>query len=72
MSGNALSFIGKLDRREEMLIMGQQQKRAFLDKLMGNRDPRVVKRFYGLKPVRDVYVPPTRGVDGTYQVMPKN
>ena len=72
MSGNPLNFIGKLDRREEILMMGSLQRRAFLDKLMGNRDPQVVKRFYGLKPVRDVYVPPTRGVDGTYQVMPKN
>ena len=72
MSSNPLNFIGKLDRKEEMLIMGGLQRRAFLDKLMGNRDPRLVKRFYGLKPVRNVYVPPTRGVDGTYQVMPKN
>jgi len=72
MSSNPLNFIGKLDRKEEMLIMGGLQRRAFLDKLMGNRDPRVVKRFYGLKPVRNVYVPPTRGVDGSYQVMPKN
>ena len=52
--------------------MGAQQRQAFLQKLMGNRDPRLVKRFYGSKPVRDVYVPPTRGVDGTYMVMPKN
>ena len=72
MSSNPLNFIGKLDRKEEMLIMGGLQRRAFLDKLMGNRDPRVVKRFYGLKPVRNVYVPPTRGVNGSYQVMPKN
>ena len=72
MSSNPLNFIGKLDRREEILMMGSLQRRAFLDKLMGNRDPRVVKRFYGLKPVRDIYVPTTRGVDGSYQVMPKN
>ena len=72
MSSNPLNFIGKLDRKEEMLIMGGLQRRAFLDKLMGNRDPRLVKRFYGLKPVRNVYVPPTRGVNGSYQVMPKN
>ena len=72
MSSTPLNFIGKLDRKEEMLIMGGLQQRAFLDKLMGNRDPRVVKRFYGLKPVRNIYVPPTRGVDGSYQVMPKN
>lgn len=72
MSGNPLNFIGKLDRKEEILLMGELQRRAFLDKLMGNRDARLVKRFYGLKPVRDVYVPPTRGVDGTYKVMPKN
>jgi hypothetical protein len=69
---NALNFIGKLDRREETLIMGAQQRQAFLQKLMGNRDPRLVKRFYGSKRVRDVYTPPTRGVDGTYMVMPKN
>ena len=72
MSANPLNFIGRLDRKEEILIMGELQKKAFLDKLMGNRDPRTVKRFYGLKPVRNVYVPPTRGVDGTFQVMAKN
>ena len=52
--------------------MGALQRQAFLDKLMGNRDPRLVQRMYGTKPVRDLYVPPTRGVDGTYKVMPKN
>ena len=72
MSSNALNFIGRLDRKEEMLVMGALQRQAFLDKLMGNRDPRLVQRMYGSKPVRDLYVPPTRGVDGTYKVMPKN
>ena len=69
---NALNFIGKLDRREETLIMGALQQRAFIDKLMGNRDPRLVGRLYGSKPVRNVYVPPTHGVDGTAVVMSKN
>ena len=53
MSSNALNFIGRLDRKEEMLVMGALQRQAFLDKLMGNRDPRLVQRIYaGSQPVR--------------------
>ena len=60
MSNQALSFIGRLDRREESL-----------ERLLGNRDRRLVKNLYGVKPVRDVYVP-LRSVNGSVVVMPKN
>jgi len=72
MSNQALSFIGRLDRREESMVMNQLQEKAFVERLLGNRDRRLVKKLYGNKGVRDVYVPPTRGVDGSAPVMSKN
>ena len=71
MSNQALSFIGRLDRREESIVMNQLQEQAFLERLLGNRDRRLVSKLYGRKRVRDVYVPP-RSVNGSAQVMPKN
>ena len=71
MSNQALSFIGRLDRREESLVMNQLQEQAFLERLLGNRDRRLVKELFGEKPVRDVYVP-LRNVNGSVVVMPKN
>ena len=71
MSNQALSFIGRLDRREESIVMNQLQERAFLARLLGNRDQRLVQKLFGSKRVRDVYVPPCN-VDGSVQVMPKN
>ena len=69
MSNRALSFIGRLDRREESIVMGEK---AFVKRLLGNRDGQLAQRLFGMKPVRDVYCPPTRGVNGTSPVMPKN
>ena len=63
MSNQALSFIGRLD------VMNQK---AFLERLLGNRDRRLVHKLYGTKRVRDVYCPPTRSVDGSAPVMSKN
>ena len=71
MSNQALSFIGRLDSREESLVMNQLQERAFLERLLGNRDRRLVKKLFGEKPVRDVYVP-LRNVNGSVVVMSKN
>lgn len=71
MSNQALSFIGRLDRRDEALVLDEQQERAFVERLMGNRGSRLVNRLYGRKRVRDVYVPP-RATDGSAQVMSKN
>tara|TARA_B100000029_G_scaffold505812_1_gene587223 strand:+ start:663 stop:878 length:216 start_codon:yes stop_codon:yes gene_type:complete len=71
MSNQALSFIGRLDKREEAFIMSEQQERAFLERLAGNRRSRLLKKLYGTKSVRNVYVPP-RTTDGSVQVMPKN
>ena len=72
MSNQALSFIGRLDRREESIVMTQLQEQAFLSRLLGNRDRRLVEKLFGTKKVRDVYCPPSRNLDGTAQVMPKN
>ena len=72
MSNQALSFIGRLDKKEESLVMNALQEKAFVERLLGNRDPRLVKRMYGTRRVRDVYCPPTRGVDGSAPVMSKN
>ena len=72
MSNRALSFIGRLDRREESIVMGALQEKAFVKRLLGNRDGQLAQRLFGMKPVRDVYCPPTRGVNGTSPVMPKN
>ena len=71
MSNQALSFIRRLDKREESFIMSEQQERAFLERLTGNRRNRLFKKLYGSKVVRDVYVPP-RTTDGSVKVMPKN
>ena len=72
MSNQALSFIGRLDKREESIVMNQLQEQKLVDRLLGNRDRRLVNKLFGTKRVRDVYVPPTRNVNGTVQVMPRN
>ena len=72
MSNQALSFIGRLDKKEESIVMNALQEKAFVQRLLGNRDPRLVNRMYGTRRVRDVYCPPTRGVDGSAPVMSKN
>ena len=72
MSNQQLSFIGRLDRREEALVMDQLQERKFINRLIGRRDPISVRRLFANKVVRNVYVPPTRGVNGSCKVMPKN
>ena len=71
MSNQALSFIGRLDRREESLVMNQLQEKRFIGQLMGNRGGQLVHKLFGTKRVRDVYVPP-RVTDGSAVVMPKN
>ena len=72
MSNQALSFIGRLDKREESIVMTQLQEKALVDRLLGNRDTRLVNKLFGTKRVRDVYVPPTRNVNGSVQVMSRN
>ena len=72
MSNQALSFIGRLDKREESIVMNQLQEQKLVDRLLGNRDRRLVNKLFGTKRVRDVYVPPTRNVNGSVQVMPRN
>ena len=72
MSNQQLSFIGRLDRREEALVLDEIQERKLIDRLLGRRDPIAIRKLFGSKPVRNVYTPPTRGVNGSSPVMPKN
>ena len=69
MSNQALSFIGRMDRREESMVLSEIQEQTFVQRLLGNRGYRLVNKLYGSKRVRDVYVPP-RMVDGSAVVMP--
>ena len=68
----ALHFIGKLDRRQDSMVLNENAQRALLDRLLVGRDPQLHDRIHGFKAVRDVYSPPTRGVDGKHKVMPRN
>ena len=67
---SALHFIGKTDTREEMLVLNQHKEQAVLKTLLENRDPHLYREIYGLKNVRDVYDPPTRGATGKNIVLP--
>ncbi len=72
MSNQALSLIGRLDRREESLVLNQQQEQAFLQRLMGNRGTRLASKLFGTKRVRDVYVAGVRrqcGQTGAVKLM---
>ena len=67
---SALHYIGRNDTKEESLILTQQQEQALIKTLLEGRDPRLYQQLYGLKNVRDVYDPPTRGASGKFMVMP--
>ena len=67
---SALHFIGKTDTREEMLVLNQHKEQAVLKTLLEDRDPHLYREIYGLKNVRDVYDPPTRGATGKNVVLP--
>ena len=72
MSNQALSFIGKLDRREESMILNQEQEQRLIKRLLEGRDDLQYRDLFRLRTVRNVYVPPTRGVSGKNVVMSKN
>ena len=72
MSNQALSFIGRLDRREESMILNTHQEQALVKRLLSGRDDKQYRDLYKIRSVRNVYTPPTRGVDGSNVVMPKN
>ena len=65
---SALHFLGRTDTKEEAL--SQQQEQALMQVLLKGRDPRLYQQLYGLKNVRDVYDPPTRGASGKFLVLP--
>ena len=67
---SALHFIGRTDTKEEALLLSQQQEQALMQTLLLGRDPRLYQQLYGLKNVRDVYDPPTRGASGKFMVLP--
>ena len=67
---SALHYIGWNDTKEESLILTQQQEQALIKTLLEGRDPRLYQQLYGLKNVRDVYDPPTRGASGKFMVLP--
>ena len=67
---SALHFIGKTDTKEEMLVLNQHKEQAVLKTLLEDRDPHLYREIYGLKNVRDVYDPPTRGATGKNVVLP--
>ena len=54
------------------MVMDQIQEQKFINRLVQRRDPLLAKKMFGTKRVRDVYVPPTRGVNGSSPVMSKN
>ena len=64
--------MGRLDRREEAMILDHLQEQKFVNRLVRKRDPLLAKKLFGTKKVRNVYTPPTRGVNGASPVMPKN
>ena len=67
---SALHFLGKTDTKEEAFILNQQQEQAMMKTLLEGRDPHLYREMYGLKHVRDVYDPPTRGATGKFLVLP--
>ena len=69
---SALNFVGRLDRREEAMILNHLQEQKFVNRLVRKRDPLLAKKLFGTKQVRNVYTPPTRGVNGSSPVMSKN
>ena len=69
---SALNFVGRLDRRGGAMGLNQAQEQKLVKKLFSRRDPLIAHRMFGHKPVRDVYAPPTRGVNGSCKVMSKN
>ena len=69
---SALNFVGRLDRREEAMILGHLEEQKFVNRLVRKRDPLLAKKLFGSKRVRNVYTPPTRGVNGSSPVMSKN
>ena len=65
---SALHFLGRTDTREEAFILSELQEQALLQTLLQGRDPRLYQQLYGLKDVRDVYDPPTRGASGKFMM----
>ena len=54
MSNQALNFVGRLDKREESLVLNEQQEQAFFKRLLGNRGSVVTQKIFGQKRERRV------------------
>ncbi len=65
----ALNFIGRLDRKDEMLMLNQGQQQAVLKRLLRGRDDELYQKIYGTKFARNVVTEP-RNMDGRNVVMP--
>ena len=64
----ALNFLGRLDRKEETLILNAGQQQAVLRRLLNGRDDKLYQTLYGTKRVRDAYTP-LRNESGKNTVM---
>ena len=54
------------------MILTQNQEQALIKRLLAGRDDKQYRDLFRMRTVRNVYTPPTRGVDGSNVVMPKN
>ena len=55
MSNQALSFIGKLDRREESMIVNENQEHALIKRLLEGRDGKQYRDLFRMRQVRNSY-----------------
>ena len=54
------------------MVLSEMQEHALIKRLLSGRDDLQYRDLFRQRTVRNVYVPPTRGVSGKNVVMPKN
>ena len=54
------------------MILTQNQEQALIKRLLDGRDDKQYRDLFQIRTVRNVYTPPTRGVDGSNEDVPKN
>jgi len=67
---SALHYTGRNDTQDDAFMINAHQEQALLHTLLQGRHPDLYSRLYGLRHVRDVWQPETRGVSGKNMVMP--